>query len=224
MGHDLVIPLSDTSVNHDIELKYALRSIERHAGNVFIIGRLPKWVRNTTHISFDDIPNLRFKEQNIYNKLAEACNDPRVSDPFIYANDDHFLLPGYDPAIYWHKGKLTPNVNGPYNSTIKNTIALLGEVNNFDTHCPMLIHKQRFLDSMPQVWSDWGYCMKTLYCHANGIEGQQAEDLKINQPHTAKELHSKVEGRTWFSVGDIFFSGQGIKFLNQLYPNKSKYE
>lgn len=75
-------------------------------------------------------------------------------------------------------------------------------------------------------WSKWyGYCLKTLYCVMNGIEGEQINDIKIRMPLAAEEIKAQITGRKWFSIGDRCFQPGGMmEVLQTLYPNKSKYE
>src|SRR5688500_2320198 len=98
MKTSIVIPLAANgfgSRNNDIELRYCLRSIETHLsgyGDIFLIVHKPKWVKNVMHIPAEDEQRTWWKERNIYRKILLACEDPRVSDDFLFMNDDHYLL------------------------------------------------------------------------------------------------------------------------------------
>ncbi len=119
---------------------------------------------------------------------------------------------------------------GQYGETKQNTKSLLSfteTFNNFDCHCPILLNKQLFMRSVALAdWSKWyGYCMKTLYCVMNGIEGEYIDDIKIRMPLDKEMIEKLIAGRKWFSIGDRCFQPGGMKeVLNELYPNKSKYE
>lgn len=208
-----------------------LRSIEKHlsnVGNVFIVGYRPDFVTNITHIPAEDDPRNRFRDRNICNKIIAACNDKRVSDNFLMVHDDHFLLEDYDASAfpYYHCGPLVP-AQGQYAHTKENTISVLGSTNNYDTHCPILFNKEKFMRSVALAdWSVWyGYCLKTLYCVLNGIEGEYAEDMKIRMPLEYHEIIRLISGRKWFSIGDRCFVPNGMKeVLQDLYTVKSNYE
>src|SRR4051812_48140009 len=108
---DIVIPLNNRSYQKNIELRYCLRSIEKHlsgVGNVFIVGHMPEWVTNVIYIPFEEDPRNRFRDRNIMLKVSEACKDSRVSDDFLMIHDDHFLLAGYDAGAfpYYHMGPM----------------------------------------------------------------------------------------------------------------------
>lgn len=232
---DVVIPLNDRSTQRNLELRYCLRSIQKHLtgiGNIFLIGHKPDWVRNVIHIPAEDDPRNRFRDRNIMNKMIIGCEDKRVSKDFQMVHDDHFLLSDYEAGTfpYYHCGPMVPG-EGQYAQTKQNTLSLFcgtnDVINNYDTHCPILFNKERFMRSVPMAdWSKWyGYCMKTLYCIMNGIEGEYMDDIKIRLPLTAEEIKQQLQGRNWFSIGDRCFAPGGMAdVLQELYPEPSKYE
>lgn len=231
---DIVIPLNSRSTQKNQELRYCLRSIEQHlagVGNVFIIGECPEWLQNIIHIPFTEDPRNRYRDRNIMLKMSEACKDQRVSDDFLMVHDDHFLLADYEAGKfpYYHMGPMNEG-QGQYGYTKDNTKALLSleeSFNNYDCHCPIVFNKQLFMRSVALAdWSKWyGYCMKTLYCVMNGIEGEYTEDSKIRLPLLGNEICGHIAGRKWFSIGDRCFQPGGMwDVLNELYPNKSRYE
>jgi hypothetical protein len=234
---DIVIPLNNRSTQHNIELRYCLRSIGQHLSgvrNIFIIGHCPDWVQNVIHIPIDEDPRNRFRDRNIMNKMVVACKDRRVSDDFLMMHDDHFLLADYEAGAfpYYHCGPIVPNT-GQYAETKRNTILALAVrddvtrvINNYDAHCPILFNKEKFIKVTQADWSKWyGYCLKTLYCVMNEIEGEYHEDSKVRLPLLGNEICGHIAGRKWFSIGDRCWTEGGMKeVLQMLYPNPSKYE
>lgn len=228
----IVIPIGTHSTQKNKELRYALRSIEQHltgVGQVFIVGECPEWVTNVIHIPFTEDPRNRFRDRNIMLKMLEACKDSRVSGDFLMVHDDHFLLSDYEAGKfpYYHMGQMNEGF-GQYGETKQNTKSLLSfaaEFNNFDCHCPIVFNKQLFKRAAQADWSKWyGYCLKTLYCVMNGIEGELITDIKIRYPNTKGEIMEQIAGRKWFSIGDRCFENGMWDVLNELYPNKSRYE
>lgn len=231
---DVCIPFNARSTQRNQELRYCLRSLEKHLtsiGQVFIIGECPEWITGCIHIPFEEDPRNRYRDRNIMLKIKAACEDSRVSDDFLMVHDDHFLLADYEAGTFphYHMGPMNEG-QGQYGETKQNTKSLLSfadSFNNYDCHCPILFNKERFMRSV--VLPDWlkwyGYCLKTLYCVMNGIEGELTEDLKIRYPHVRGEIWAQIIGRKWFSIGDRCFAPGGMwDVLNELYPNKSKYE
>lgn len=227
---DIVIPLGSGSRFNDIELMYALRGVEKYlsgVGNVFIIGpRIPRRITGVIHVEYDDSPESRHKEANIFLKIAAACIDFRVSDTFLFMNDDHYMLSQFNAEEFpvHHKGDLKGNAlnrneHDPYGITLRNTLAVVGDqAMNYDTHCPILFNKERFLRSVGTVcWlKPFGYGVKTLYCCMNGINGEYYQDCKTDSPLTIPE------GRLYFSSHKG--SSQMWRYLDAIFPNKSKYE
>jgi hypothetical protein len=234
---DVVIPFRNSPRTGNDELRYTLRGIEKHlcnAGRVHIIGDYPKFVSNYTYTPFEEKNWYQHLTRNIYQKLLTACNIDSVSDPFLYMNDDHFLIRNCDATSipFYHQGSRWDVGTGNYKVTIRNTLNIYPNARNFDVHAPMLIFKDRFIRSMMALnWkADFGYCIKTAYCEYhnqvdghNTLKGEFFSDLKIDRPPTQEDFHY-IEGRTVFSVGDRGMGKEMKEYLNQLYPTKSKYE
>jgi hypothetical protein len=177
---DVVIPLAWHSTNDYLELRYALRSLEKHmlnVGNVFIIGHTrPAWLTDeVTHIKKND--TSKYASVNIKEKLLYACDVAVISDPFLLLNDDHFLLRQFDAAAlpFYYNGLLVEKylscARTPYGRLLENTIIALERVGagtrHFDIHCPVLYEKRIFKSIINGF--DWsvhqGYGIKSLYCN-----------------------------------------------------------
>ena len=74
---DILIPLGTGSRHDNLELRYCLRSIEKHlkgVGNIFLVGEKPDWVQNVIHIPAKDNPNNWNRARNIYDKIMAGIN------------------------------------------------------------------------------------------------------------------------------------------------------
>lgn len=180
------------------------------------------------HIPAEDDKRNRFRDKNIVNKITIACKDGRISENFLMVHDDHFLLEDIDAKAFPYVYHGPINIaGGQYGYTKKNTIGILGEVNDHDSHCPILLNKKKFLNSVPTIdWTKWyGYLTKTLYSVMNEIEANYYPDLKIRWADSVDEIRGAIAGRRWFSIGDrCWGNGQMAEVLVELYPEKSKYE
>jgi hypothetical protein len=229
---DIVIPLGNRSTVRNLELRFALRSIQKHlkgVGQVVVIGETVDWVQNISHIPHEDDPRSRFKERNIANKMINVCKDKRVSENFLMWHDDHFALQDFEAKDFplAHHGKINPGP-GQYGSTKQNTISLFGaNINDYDSHCPILFNKKKFINTIPKIdWNKWyGYCLKTVYCVMNELQAEYYPDLKIRHANSTDEIRGAIAGRRWFSIGDRVWAGGYMKeVLQELYPEKSMYE
>lgn len=227
----IVIPYK-TSRWQDTELRYCLRSIEKHLkgyGDIFLIGDKPDWVRGVIHIPATDDSRYEFKERSIYQKILLACNDPRVSDEFLVVDDDHFLLTDYDAATFpyyydeWPKRRVDM-----YQTTISNTTCLKADMKYFNIHCPMRFHKSNYVHLMRCL--DWekkcGYLFRSLYSETmvSPSEHQSYPDLKIRLQESLSTLREMIRGRKWFSICDGARGHDMGNLLKELYPEPSKYE
>lgn len=236
MNTSIVIPLGNGSRWNDTELRYCLRSVEKLLtgyGEVFLIGEKPSFLNNNIiHIPCPDHGDKTYdKERNIYTKIMAAIADQRVTDDFLFMNDDHFLLQDYEAGTfpYYCQGWLSEFMTvTDYKNTVRNTIDwLLGrDCPYFDIHCPIVYNKEKFTWCVPHA--DWGkqfgYCIKTIYCEINAITAPEYPDLKINEVLPASKIREQIAGRTWFSIGDRAREGGLLRVLQELYPRKSKYE
>lgn len=216
---DIVIPYRKTIDTK--ELRYCLRSIETYltdVGQVFIVGELPDWVQNVVHIPYADNPDWRFKERNIYEKTLAACDDERVSDPFLFMNDDHYFLTRTSCNDILHLYTCTPPTSGKYfDTTMRNTWGVMGIGRYYDIHFPILYQKARYKRILSALdWSKpYGYCIKSIYCKGFGeLESLKTADNKLREP-------GERPTGDWFSTSDKSFTES---IMQELYPNISKYE
>lgn len=227
---DIVVPFQ-RSVNRDEELKFALRSIEKHLtgiGNVFVVGDNPRWNHSIIHVPQVNISkNNSYRDRNIAAKILTACEMAQVSDNFLILHDDNFLLQGC-PASMWPYYHCGPSFkgNGDYRQVEMNTQYMFGDCKNFDVHAPHIVNKNLFKKTIGTLdWSlKYGYCIKTAYCTMNGIEGEFEPDLKINGDWEYEWIKNRIVGRKWFSIGDNAWRGGMVKLMKELYPEKSKWE
>lgn len=225
---DIIIPYKRSRWD-DSEIMYCLRGIEKYLSgfkNIYIIGDKPKSVPcNIISVPFENELRRSYKERNIYLKLLWAVESEEVSDPFLFFNDDHFLLSNSEASRFPnYYGRWPKSRDDVYGETMRNTRELLPDAEFYDVHCPLLIHKKRFIEKVARA--DWekknGYCLKTLYAH--GLEGQHYEDLKIYYQYPMNDLRRMIAGRKWFSADDGARGPEMLELLEGLYPNKNVYE
>jgi hypothetical protein len=236
---DVIYVLGKGSRWQDNELRYSLRSLQlylQHYDQVFIVGEFPDWLQNVVHIPHPNARSYVFKEANICDKILKACTDPRVSEDFIFLNDDFFLTADISciGLPYWHKGPLAVSYEkkkgDSYGISLKQTIEYLERnhypVNNFDCHAPIVYNKKKFIDAVAPIdWKKHFSCViKSTYCNSQFIGGTFLKDVKISKPLKRKEISDLIVGRSFFSCGDRGLQGDLKDYLNELYPYKSKFE
>lgn len=231
---DVVIPLGDGSPSFDIELRYALRSIQKHLlgyRRVFIVGQLPDWCHNVVHLPFPD--KSKYKQRNIFRKIMHACNDELLSDDFMFFNDDHYLLmeeQACDYPYYAH-GTIEAEIarcKGEYKRSLINTLSALRDLStwNFDVHYPIKYNKEQFKNVMS--FYNWnvpdGYVIKSLYCNTLNIQPVMTRDGKIHDGVDPEKLDELASTRTCISTSNYALTNFVRRKLESLYPEKSVYE
>lgn len=232
---DIVIPLGTRSQWDDNELRYALRSIEKNCINVdqiWIIGERPAFLSNAIrHIPFLD--SSVFPATNIMNKILRVCQEPELSEKFLFSNDDIFINKLLDIELmpYLYQGNLarTRHRDGNYAATISNTFSVLNLSDlpylHFDIHTPIIYSKNLFPEIMH--YFDWsinhGYAIKSLYCNTAKIPPTPYIDNKIRSCLTY--LNMQIAFRYQFtSIGDRAVCDSLFRVMNEMYPAPSKFE
>jgi hypothetical protein len=226
---DLLYPLSNESGWNNNEIRYSLRSMEKHISGIdrlFIVGEKPDFLTDFIHIEMSDPNDCR--EMNIMEKIRAACVNG-ISQKFLFCNDDHFILKDYEATKfpYYSDGTLSQAVHkhtkDNYKNTIRNTINVLKDwdlpANHFDLHCPIVYDREKFVEIVDSyVWKGRPtYVIKSLYCNSLNIAPVPCKDNKymmkgkINLQHPFLSLASNVDRNT-------------RRELERLFSKKSRWE
>lgn len=223
----VVYALGKGSRLKDFEIKMSLRSVEKNLSNVkdvWVVGECPIWLK-VNHIPATD--PFEIPDRNILSKIMKAVECPEVTDEFLFANDDHFLLKPFDAELFpyyysmdmeaYLKSRGTDN----YRRRVRNSYEFLKAkglpTKYFDSHTPILYNKSKFKHIMSEL--DWskspGFVLKSVYANSLNIEGTQQEDYKGN-------LIPTQNVNIFSTLPTIKASIQ--RFLMEQFPTKSKYE
>lgn len=236
---DVVYVLGTGSLWKNNEMRYSLRSIEKYLkgyDNVFIVGECPDWTTNVIHLPCPDV--RKRKELSIMRKIMTACTHQYVSDDFVFFNDDHFVLRPIDTKDikYWYNSTLDERsmyAEGPNMRKIENTIEIMPDESNFfDIHVPMIYNKEEFRRVMedPDIkWEEKDYLVKTLYSNMSILPAvthntEFMSDCKISTILGYDVLKERIKERYFFSIGPKGVRADLKRLMNELYPDKSKYE
>lgn len=222
----VVYALGSKSRWQNNEIRFSLRSVEKHLKgflDVWVVGERPDFLQNINHIpaiDHHDVP-----DRNIMEKIKKACEHPEISDPFLFFNDDHYLLADFqaNKFPYYYDMPIQEKIDrrgyDGYGQRMQNTMKHLQfngkPTKNFDVHTPILYRKQEFIDIVTQV--DWekkhGFVIKSLYANSLNIEGTYLKDCKHNYP---------VDTPIYSTFPKIPPNIQ--KFLLQKFDKPSKFE
>jgi hypothetical protein len=150
----------------DEELRWSLRSLERHAPwieKVWILGDRPAWladdaaaVEHVPHAAVAWIPNLTLPVRNTFLLMLLAAIHPRIPAEFVWLCDDYVLLDDLSPdearVARYVEDLDTQSANrgtGLYKEALWRTYDLLvarGLLRlNFETHAPLVLTKERIV-------------------------------------------------------------------------------
>lgn len=245
---DLILPLGK-SVTWNLELKYVLRSWDKYAeiDKIFLIGneswikeKYP-WLKGVKIVNCDD-PLTRNKDGNIIRKVIKAIDTVELSDPFIRASDDQYLLkkvesfaPVYSqdldekPQNWWNQGSRWKN-------RLKRTHRILfvhgKPVFNYDVHFPLETGHdfKKIMESYPYTKSI-GYTINTLYFNNSLKEHTKAEDIRLMIERPIKDearIKNMLKGKTFLCYsgrgGDQALTPELKNVIMSKFKKKSKYE
>jgi len=200
-----------------------------------IIGRPPDWYKGKWIYSQDYAGRKQF---TIYQKLLLAGDtifnpDSTWDSPeyFIMFNDDHFVNKAIDVSDfkYWHNGPLKNELNRGlsmrYREAVKTTLDFLPDALNYDIHTPIKYHKKWFKNLFHNKENE--ICIKSYYCnHWKFLEELKVymEDCKIDSLMSEEAIKERIKDRLFFSTGSNAIREPMKKVLQELYPNKSRWE
>lgn len=227
---DVVYPLIKT-IDDNIELRFSLRTLPKHK-KLWIIGYKPKWLLNAQIIPFKD---EKTKGSNTAEKLWIACNDERISENFIWMNDDIFFLNGWLDS--YKLGKLKDvlenmTIKGNHYYSIKAVYDLFPNWDCFDTHTPIIFNKTKLRELFKKypLWTRWS--KRSLYCLENWIKGKwlNVPDYKIKENPKIKDCKCYyidkfkiLDWQEYISTSDWMIKYREMRDLFRSLP-PSKYE
>jgi hypothetical protein len=224
----IIVPYK-TDILSDVELLYALRSIEKNLigfTNLIIIGTPPDWYKGESVYAKD---HVRGKQYSIYSKLLIACELSNVTDYFIEWDDDVML--NKDLLVgalqYYQDGTIKDHLKkgdmgSRYREAVANTLQIIPDGVHFDLHNPIIYNKSQFKKLFCNKTDET--IIKSYYCNALKIEGVHRDDCKINQLISKGAIYYRIKDCLFFSTTTNAMKKPMIDVLSELYPNKSQWE
>lgn len=224
------------------ELKYSLRSIAKWYPNnkVWIVGYKPSWCVNVNYIP---IKEKNEKWKNLVNDLIEVCNNQEVSENFIYMNDDFFAITPtipLDQLVESNMGLLSKQINlyerskKPKNNWQKafknvdmlmNKIGICGPYYNYESHTPLRINKQKFLEIIQNpavvdfIKTPNVLHYRTLYKNFDKPQKSISLPQDIKILGLKDRTRDKIKVCGWLSTSDSVINNSSFSYLNNLLRN-----
>ncbi|MGY3199705.1 hypothetical protein [Streptomyces sp. TE5632] len=226
---DLVVPVREGPVNQ--QLRYALRSWSANLPHrhVWIIGYKPVWLAGVRHVPTRQTGT---KYANTTAAMWLACEHPEISDPFLYANDDMFVMERVDEMPVLHRGPVrdvetyyAARASGQYLRGMQETRDLLIQHGHpdplsYELHVPLEVHKEGMLRALGVGRYLSVLHKRTAFGVLNEIGGERIEDVKV--------LHRgpRFDRSTPFlsTMPDSFANGEVGRVIRSQFPQASQYE
>lgn len=236
---DIVIPLGTASKYKNIEIKMALRSIERYLIGyrkiIIISPQIPKFFYENDRLQLvqkkEDKCN---KQSRVQRKIQWAIENLDITDDFAYWNDDFLVLKPFD--VRYIPNYISGNIslakqNSGWRESKRRTGQILKDsgktIYNFDIHVPLIFNKEKHLQIKEWWWkpSSTTPLMRSLYGNnfcENNI--QQLRDIKLQQKWT-KAINNILSGDRWvISYGDGALKTGFGQWMQTFFPVPSSFE
>jgi hypothetical protein len=226
---DLVVPVREGPANQ--QLRYALRSWTANLphGHVWVVGYKPSWLGGVRHIPTRQTGT---KYANTTVAVRAACEHPDVSEMFLYANDDMFVMEPLDAMPVLHRGPVrdveayyATRASGAYLRGMRETRELLAEHGypdplSYELHVPLPVSKAGMLKALDAGRHLAVLHKRTAYGVLNEIGGERINDVKV--------LHRgpRFDRSTPFlsTMPDSFAHGEVGRVIRSRFPRPSTYE
>jgi len=228
------------------ELLYAIRSLEknfRQDFKVVVIGDAEDWFNDEViNIAADRVSEN--PQVDTLHKLKLAIADVRVSDSFVWMNDDIYTISPTllaDIQILTAQGKLAyiPDSTKVYEVNRNKTIHCLNELSlpdhNYDTHTPFFFEKEKLVylfESIEDLNSE-GLLLPSIYfnfyfpdhlpAQIDGITGNYM--LRLVSKNTDPGAFKKyIVGKKFLNNSELGYNDLLVKFLESNFSEKSEFE
>lgn len=232
---DLIYPLGTGSAWSDNELRYSLRSVERHLphlGRVVIVGEHPPWLRNVTHLAVPDDRHSS-KLANSAWKVRRAIEEGLVGNRFVLMNDDFLLLEDVTEIPPAHRGTIRANIarhttrTGYYFTAMQRMNELMrqrGYVDalDYELHQPMVfdtLPALLVLIDMQAIFGAQGALFRSAYGNLAAIGGEPRADCKVFRRWT-----SPPRGPYCSTDNRVVLTHNFRAWVRERYPTPSRFE
>ena len=218
------------------ELRYSIRSVIKHFpdANIWVLGNKPDWYTG----NFVPVRNVGEKFTNIANCCYEAAKHPEISDPFVWMNDDFFIVKPLESILPLHRGPLKERSDryaqgistSYYNKLLHNTYHKLlkhgiEEPLDYDVHMPLVMDKEKTLEALKMARI--GQVLpRSIYGNIAQIEGSRVGDVKVyaSSAFAFKTYDYNAGDSPYLSTEDQSFDQVYEDVLKDMFPDPSVYE
>ena len=223
---------------NNLEIKYALRSIDRYILGyrkiVIISPRIPNFLYKNDQLELVELNEERCNRQSrVQRKIEWALRNLDITEDFAYWNDDFLVLKPFDIRYMpnYISGNLSLKTQTGWGECKRRTAAYLSVQNktlyNFDIHVPMIFNKEKHL-----TLSNWWHkkenetpLMRSLYGNIFSCENLvQLKDIKLQQKWNTA-IKTILDSDRWvISYGDGALNTDFHKWMESYFYKKTIFE
>lgn len=222
------------------ELRYSIRSVVRHMphNNILVVGGKPDWYKGPfiPVETFHGVKKSTNKYDRAKNNIRHILDSAKVSDEFVFMNDDFYIMKPLDRLQAYHNGRFEDKLktfkqyaaDSSYTLMLqrtKNTLTHLGIEHPLDytLHIPMLYNKNKLAETLEYTGS-----VRTIYGNVHKIGGRFMEDVKVHPVRThewaPEPFDYKNKDIIFLSTSDSVFSEVKRNLLGKLFSKPSRFE
>lgn len=212
------------------ELRYSLRSLVNipHA-RVWLLGPGPEWYVGA-RIPVDQTGT---KGSVTTRGIRLACNSTEISDPFMYFNDDFYVMKPGGPLPPLNRGEIRAVVDQyasvgltPASSRwirgMRDTAAILrargvAKPLSYELHIPLMVHKAEMLEALDLIARRGMGHKRSVYGNIANLGGRVISDVKV------RRLDDPIPRGRWLSSADRSFPVVE-HLLESRFPDPSPWE
>jgi hypothetical protein len=232
---DIVYIVKEAEKNE--ALRYSLRSLKNiEHDDVYIIGYKPSWVKNVIHIERQQ--RLHTKYQNVTRNIYLASQTESISDDFVYMDDDYYIMREIDEIYPQHRGDIDSMIK--FNEDQGTKIYVKGYTDtrdrlrelgieypkSYELHIPIVYNKKKLRDVL-ELNDNYAvnakiFHIRSFYSNYYNVGGQHMNDVKVHWP--SQDRLNWMLGKRYLSSSGDKPQGFLLKYLKELFPDKSQYE
>ena len=232
---DVLYIVGNGSLFDNVELKYSLRSLDkfgRNVGRLFITGQCPAFI-DRSKVEFMPELDIGCPAINHWWKVHQTFAKTSIGERALLMYDDIFFCKPVDCANYpWRWRSILPfeKPDGIYRQSLYTAAVWLSahgyNTLNYCLHQPCIYEQNKFLsmerDFAELKLSDCGMSVRSVYGNRFVQSAEKMDDLKIRC--YVKNLPELLKDRDCFSIADNCYEGPVKQWLEQTFPEKSRWE
>jgi hypothetical protein len=214
------------------ELRYSIRSAVKNLefDNIWVIGGKPDWYKG----NFLEVSDIGNKYKNINNCLKVAIDEDKISNDFVFMNDDFYITKEIKEVPVLHGGSLSKKIEeyqelsrgSIYTRTMNKTYQYLLKAGykypiDYDIHVPMNMDKDGIEKALKT-----GCQPRSIYGNFSNVGGTEISDVKVYRfgPLAQRSFDYENSDFSMISTQDDSFAILKETLLDKLFTSKSEYE